>query len=169
MLGSLSKTGSGGITAILVVMAGLARIGLLTEILEQQNRNLKWKAGGASPETGFDSPRFAAWLLERSGVIGKDQFAALTSQDTLGAQHGLITKFPVLPNITPSDGDLVFYRSGYTMFYFKDFGRLQNIGDPNLIPGFVAGMTPFGIAGLDPKFADQIGVAHIAYPRAGCM
>jgi hypothetical protein len=50
---------------------------------------------------------------------------------------------------------LVFYRTGYVMFYFTDQRNSP----------FVIGMTPFGILALDPDFARIIGYRRPVGPR----
>jgi hypothetical protein len=47
----------------------------------------------------------------------------------------------------PRIGDLAFYPSGYVLFYFLDRSDRP----------FVIGMTPFGIAALEPGFATIVG------------
>lgn len=136
---------------------------VLSRILEAQNQNVRWRMSGGSPEEGFDSPRFAAYMLEQAGTLSEAQYDGLADQSISGAQQRLVNAFHATQS-DPSDGDLVFYKSGYTMFYFRDFSTYA----PGVNPQFVAGMTPFGIAALDLHFADIIGVAHINYPQGSC-
>jgi hypothetical protein len=75
---------------------------------------------------GFTSPGYATFILQN-------------------ITHGpvAIDKFPIRSGL-PHPGDLVRYPTGYAMFYFP-----AAEGDRE----FVRGMTPFGVASLDPNFA----------------
>jgi hypothetical protein len=57
----------------------------------------------------------------------------------------------------PRNGDLVFYRAGYAMFYFAD---------PREGP-FVLGMTPFGVAALKIRLckAYRLSTSAVAIVR----
>ena len=96
-------------------------------------RDTQWRLGGYSPVSGFDSPSFAAYVLGQSGFLN----------DTV-SPYDLRYELPEVP--FPSDGDLVFYVGGYTMFYFRD-----ERGEP-----FVIGMTPLGVLALKPDFAQEL-------------
>jgi len=100
-----------------------------------------WKLGGFSPEEGFDSPSFAAYVLGQNGLI----------KDSASNRYQLQK---VLPRRSrPEVGDVVFYQAGYTMFFFKD-----ETGDP-----FVIGMTPLGVLALKPDFAPIISYGAVDY------
>jgi hypothetical protein len=117
-------------------------------ILTLRQRNVPWRLGGRSPSEGFDSPGFAAYVIQqvRPGLL-----ARLASTDLVAASHTLKTTLP--PTSTPQPGDLVFYPSGYALFRFDDRHNRP----------FVIGMTPQGILALDPDFSQSVGAAHIAW------
>ena len=100
-----------------------------------------WKLHGFSPEEGFDSPSFAAYVLGRRGLVKNPASIRYQLQDVLPRRSH------------PEVGDVVFYQAGYTMFYFKD-GR----GD-----SFVIGMTPLGVLALKPDFAPVISYGAVNY------
>ncbi|MFN8388568.1 MAG: hypothetical protein U0X92_19415 [Anaerolineales bacterium] len=122
-----------------------AQVELLEEILRLQSPDsgTQWLAGGVGP-TEFDSPGFAAYLLSERGLItGKPEDNHYTLSNILPAIH------------TPENGDVVFYKGGYTMFYFQD---------PYTQESFVIGMTTFGIVAMKYDFAPLIGVGDVKYP-----
>jgi hypothetical protein len=114
---------------------------VLERVLNLGQRNVKYKVGGRSPEEGFDSVTFADYILrstlprERLSSPGAVAWAAFKKVDR------------------PQVGDLAFYPPGYSMFYFKD-----HKGNP-----FVIGMTPFGVASLNPDFAPSEGYRHVPF------
>lgn len=111
-------------------------------ILQLKERGVGWHLGGQQPSVGFDSPSFAAYILKELHLPGGD----VAPGDTLLATSRRL--FQALPPIDkPKVGDLVFYPAGYVLFYFEDKDRRP----------FVIGMTPSGIAALDPKFAKPVG------------
>jgi hypothetical protein len=104
-------------------------------------REARWKLGGFSPEEGFDSPSFAAYVLGKNNLI----------KDPASNRYQLQN---VLPRRSqPQVGDVVFYQSGYTMFFFKD-----EMGNP-----FVLGMTPVGVLALKPDFAPVTSYGAVDY------
>jgi hypothetical protein len=114
----------------------------LEQILKLKQQGVGWHLGGQTPEVGFDSPSFAAYILKELHVPG----VMIAPGDTLLATSRRL--YESLPSVTkPKVGDLVFYPAGYVLFYFKD----RN-GKP-----YVIGMTPVGIAALDPGFAKPVG------------
>jgi Skp family chaperone for outer membrane proteins len=114
----------------------------LERILAMKDQGVGWHLGGVDPSQGFDSPSFAAYILKELGVTG----VAVEHGDTLLAtSRKLFDKLP--PTDHPKVGDLVFYPAGYVLFYFEDQERKP----------FVIGMTPVGIAALDPDFASPVG------------
>jgi hypothetical protein len=108
---------------------------LLQSIVELED--VPWQRRGFSVETGFDSPSFAAYVLQVSERIGEEGSEV---------RYNLRTHLPAR-NGGPQVGDIVFYEGGYTMFYFID-----ERGVP-----FVIGMTTQGVLALTPDFAPVIG------------
>lgn len=116
-------------------------------ILNLRERAVGWHLGGRTPEQGFDSPSFAAFVLRELGV------AAATTADGANLQARAYRLYETLePVAEPDIGDLVFYPAGYALFWFRD-QRNQP---------FVVGMTPMGITALEPDFAERLG-----YRRSG--
>jgi hypothetical protein len=111
-----------------------------------REQNVRWRLGGRSPSEGFDSPSFAAYVIERArpGLLGP-----LAATDPVAASRALMNVLP--RTTTPQPGDLVFYPSGYALFRFND---RQN-------RPFVIGMTPQGILALDPGFSQSVGAARV--------
>jgi len=125
---------------------------MLVFLLDMQQRKIPWNPNGFSETDGFDSPDFALFALQNavSGV-------PLVSTDyKAGARPWSILK----PTRSPSNGDIVYYQSGYTMFYYE------------LPVGFagremkkcVIGMTPLGIISQQMDFANWLGVLKVPYP-----
>lgn len=114
---------------------------LLLDIYGMQN--VPWKLSGESPEEGFDSPGFAAYMLDTHGLLN-------VPLSSVRYQRQLREVLPVRSR-APQMGDLVFYALGYTMFYFED-----EQGTP-----FVVGMTPVGVLALRPDFAQVIGYGAV--------
>ena len=100
-----------------------------------------WKLHGFSPEEGFDSPSFAAYVLGQNKLIKNPVSDRYQLQDVLPRRS------------QPEVGDVVFYQTGYTMFYFDD-----GMGHP-----FVIGMTPLGVLALKPDFAPVINYGAVDY------
>lgn len=122
-----------------------AQTELLEEILRLQSPDsgTQWLAGGVGPSE-FDSPGFAAYLLsERNLIAGNPEDNHYSLSDILPVIH------------TPENGDVVFYKGGYTMFYFQD---------PYTRESFVIGMTTFGIVAMKYDFAPLIGIGDVKYP-----
>lgn len=129
-----------------------AQCALLIDIAFKKG-DIGWKLNGTSPNEGFDSPGFAAYMLNEY----RDQAFILSimppipsnpTQDDLQKLLGL--EIDLQP---PGIGDMVYYEAGYTMFYFKD-----EQGEP-----YVIGMTPLGILALKADFARNHGYSHIPY------
>jgi hypothetical protein len=120
------------------------QVRLLEKIIELDSDDVGWKLGGKSPEEGFDSPNFAAYLLERYTKFE-------LSSNSSSALQQLEKAFPVTP--VPKTGDLVIYPNGYTMFYFAlEDDQAINRSDHSRSDSFVIGMTPLGILTLRPDF-----------------
>lgn len=128
-----------------------SRAELLPAIYALQQRDVVWRIGGTQPNQGFDSPSFVMFVLENQSLVPQGTMARIT-HDVGGEQRFLrtILKTESHPNV----GDVVFYATGFTMFYYKD-----HLGRP-----FVVGMTPCGILSLDPDFAQIVGYGALPYP-----
>ena len=121
---------------------------ILDFMIQMRERGVGWHLGGQTPEQGFDSPGFAEYVLRHFGLSGGSVTAG---QPLLVASRRL---YDTLPKVTsPQVGDLVFYPSGYVLFYFRNHRN-----EP-----FVIGMTPFGIAAFKEDFAAAVGYRR---PRA---
>ena len=107
---------------------------LILDIIRMKMDGVSWKLNGYSPETGFDSPSFAAWLLNKNEILRIEP----------SRRYRLPEMLPETDN--PQIGDLIFYDSGYAMFYFRD-----RYGHP-----FCIGMTPLGIAALEINFGPRL-------------
>jgi hypothetical protein len=115
---------------------------LLFRILEMRDRGIRWKLGGTSPEEGFDSPGFAAFVLQQFHLL-----------DIPFSERYRIREL-MRSTSEPEVGDLIFYDTGYTMFYFKD-----ERGHP-----FCVGMTPVGIVALEIEFGPRLlGYGKVNY------
>jgi uncharacterized membrane-anchored protein YhcB (DUF1043 family) len=115
---------------------------LFIDIFELQHRGVGWNAGGFSEQQGFDSPSFAAYLLERHHLLQRPASEVrYRLREVLHAKDA------------PEVGDLVFYSLGYTMFFCR-YGEQRP---------FVIGMTPFGILALRVDFAQVVGYAEVPY------
>lgn len=107
---------------------------LILDIIRMKMDGVSWKLNGYSPETGFDSPGFAAWLLNKNEILRIEP----------SRRYRLPEMLPETDN--PQIGDLIFYDSGYAMFYFRD-----RYGHP-----FCIGMTPLGIVALEINFGPRL-------------
>ncbi|MHB8269859.1 hypothetical protein [Bradyrhizobium sp.] len=114
---------------------------LLEKILQLKERRIPFNLAN-TVEQGFTSPGFAAYILGQIGLAR--QGSTLQSA---------IEGFPRADK--PRLGDLVLYRGGFAMFYLEDHERHP----------FVIGMTPAGIAALQPEF----GVPTEDVRRTGIM
>lgn len=117
-----------------------AQARVFIDVLDQQRRDVRFNPTGASVEVGFNSPNFAVAVLERYGLLPPGYDFDMTPWE----------QFPQVR--APENGDLVYYESGYTMFYFSAPEE------------FVIGMTPEGIQTLRPDFAPILGFLDVAYP-----
>ena len=115
---------------------------LVSDLFEMRYQNVRWELGGTSPESGFDSPSFAAFLLI------KNQILDIEFKDRYRLRE-------VIPETdSPRPGDLIFYDTGYTMFYFRD-----RTGTP-----FCIGMTPLGIVAMQLQFGPRLlGYGRVEY------
>ena len=100
---------------------------LLARILSLKDRNLPFNFANR-PDVGFTSPGFAGYVLQELRRL------------PAGAPDAALR---TLPSATePQLGDVILYETGFALFYLKDHN-----GAP-----FVIGMTPKGVAALDPDF-----------------
>jgi len=117
-----------------------------TEMLSEMRAMIRagkvqWHLGGNSPEEGFDSPSFAAYMINRHSLT------SINAAD----RYKLKT---ILPSTqSPETGDVVFYEHGYAMFYFEYRNK-----------PFVVGMTPLGLSSLNYDFGPKrIGFGKVRY------
>jgi hypothetical protein len=110
--------------------------------------NIPWNPGGFSEFDGFDSPNFALYVLQIHGLASPDILPGIRPWEFLPAAS------------VPENGDIVYYESGYTMFYYK----LPSQYEGTEMRECVIGMTPLRVKSLDVMFARQIGVLKVAYP-----
>ena len=99
-----------------------------------KEREVNWKLAGSSPTEGFDSPSFAAYLLQKHNLLSIP----------FSERYNLRELIPETTN--PVVGDLIFYETGYTMFLFEDRFRHP----------FCVGMTPAGIVALEINFGPKL-------------
>jgi cell division protein FtsB len=121
---------------------------VLGAVLELREQKVGWRLNGTTPQQGFDSPSFAAFVLEQHGALSS---GGAGGADLLARSRRLLEELPAAA--TPQPGDLVFYPSGYALFLFLDQRRQP----------FVIGMTPSGIVALDPDFAERVAVRRPTY------
>ena len=115
---------------------------LLETIMQMKRENIKWKIGSINPNSGFDSPSFATYIINHYSKTRIDE----SKRYELQKNTETINK--------PDIGDLIFYSQGYAMFYFKD----QN-NQP-----FCIGMTPAGIISVNVDFGPKIlGYGKVNY------
>jgi len=114
---------------------------LLEQIFYLRDQDVRWRLGGQSPDQGFDSPSFAAFVLREH-----DLFTGTGEEVYRLSRHFERVEEPRV-------GDLVIYPSGYSLFYFEDEHRSP----------FVMGMTPFGVLSLKPNFEHVVGYYRIPY------
>ncbi len=126
-----------------MLAANYATFKLIEDLFRFRNQRVSWKLGGNTPQEGFDSPGFAAFVLSQHRTQPPIE---------LGMRYSLRGHVPVAA--TPRPGDLIFYDTGYAMFYLRD-----RQGQP-----FCIGMTPMGIVALDINFGPRLlGYGRIEY------
>ena len=103
---------------------------------------IKWHLDGNSVDEGFDSPSFAAYMINRFSKTKIPTDKRYRMREILPSSGSY-----------PEVGDVVFYEHGYAMIFFK------YRGEP-----FVVGMTPIGLASLTFDFGPKrIGFGRINY------
>jgi len=126
-----------------MLASSAATFNLIDRLFRYRNQGISWKLGGNTPEEGFDSPGFAAYVLSQLNT---------NPQIEPGMRYTLRNR--LASTNTPHLGDLIFYDTGYAMFYVRD-----RDGQP-----FCIGMTPMGIVALDINFGPQLlGYGRIEY------
>lgn len=121
---------------------------MLLFLFEMQYRGVPWNPDGFSETDGFDSPNFAIYALQNNYVESSDNY-----------KKGDLP-WDILPAAPwPENGDIVYYKSGYTMFYFE---LPISYSNPKTRP-CVIGMTPLGILSQKMEFAEWIGFLKVPY------
>lgn len=121
---------------------------VLLFLLDSLYMDIPWNPGGFSEFDGFDSPNFALYVLQKFGLASPDILPGIRPWEFLHTASA------------PENGDIIYYESGYTMFYYKlpvEYGGTD-------MRECVIGMTPLRVKSLDMKFARQIGVLKVPYP-----
>jgi len=122
---------------------------MLLFLFDRQWAGIPWNPTGFSEAEGFDSPNFALYALMQQGLIPSS-----VKPGTLPWQ--------ILPKASsPANGDIVYYQSGYTMFYYE----LPSSYGGQATKICVIGMTPLGIMSLPVDFAQQLGYLQVPYNR----
>lgn len=117
---------------------------VLDFIYAMRFRDLFFNPRGFTLEEGFNSPNFAVFVLEQFNLLPDRYDKSKPPWDQL-------------PQVdAPTNGDLIFYESGFTMFYY----RL-----PQINREFVIGMTPAGVVALRADFAPRRGALKVDYSR----
>lgn len=99
-------------------------------IAESQQMGVGWGLDNTL-QTGFTSPGFAAYVLDRLPSNRGDPLQTLRSLRHRAGE--------------PQPGDVILYEGGFAMFYLRDAE-----GHP-----FVVGMTPVGIVSLERNFGPR--------------
>lgn len=113
---------------------------------------IPWNMNGFSREEGFNSPNFALFVLQNA-MPGYP----LVSPDV---QPGTPPWQILEPTTTPQNGDIAYYQSGYSMFYFElpvSYGSTETMK-------CVIGMTPLGVIAQKIGFAEELGFLKVPYP-----
>ena len=134
-----------------IAIANAKEARVLQKILELKSRKVPWHLGGTQPDQGFDSPTFAAYVLQSVGLLPGSQTRGESNLVT--TSQNLRSMFPATQE--PRVGDLMFYPKGFALFYFVDHRRKP----------FVIGMTPEGIVSLEPDFLPTTGIVRPSYHR----
>ena len=117
---------------------------MLDRILDLRNAGVSWHLGGESPDKGFDSPGFAAYVLREFDLL-----PIKPGESLLAASRQLANRLETTSQ--PEVGDISLYPAGYVLFRFEDRNRRP----------YVIGMTPLGIVALEPDFAKVVGHRRI--------
>jgi hypothetical protein len=118
----------------------------------QFSGNVPWNPGGFSMEEGFNSPDFALYTLQNA-ISG----SPLVSPDV---QPGTPPWNILETTTTPQNGDIAYYQSGYSMFYYElpvSYGSRETMK-------CVIGMTPLGVIAQYLGFAQELGFLKVQYP-----
>ena len=115
--------------------------------------NIPWNPGGFSIEEGFNSPDFALFVMQNA-LSGYP----LVSPDY---QPGTPPWNILEVTSTPQNGDIAYYQSGYSMFYYElpvSYGSRETMK-------CVIGMTPLGVIAQKLGFAQELGFLKVPYPN----
>lgn len=124
------------------------------------NNKVKWTLGGKSPTEGFDSPRYAAYILDTAGY---KQFSYLLQGEDKNVRQELLRRLncsPASRQFTLRDGDLIFYRRGFVMFYFS-VPAYSAHSEESRERELVIGMTPQGVVSLRKDFASIESICRL--------
>lgn len=143
---SLYNLDWGDLKSIAMQFAGAERP--LLKMTEDRRRNLGWSTENTLQE-GFNSPAYAAYVLQKTGIVERD-LPLSAVLDTLPAE-----RFAPDSRVRPNTGDIVVYKTGYHLFYYRDDDRNE----------FVVGMTPFGIVAVDYNEFELEPRAILRVPR----
>ena len=117
-----------------------AQSSLVFDLLNLRFQGIRFNPTGSTQDTGFNSPNFAVYMLRQHKLLPEGYDLDKKPWEQLPTTE------------RPENGDLVYYRSGYVLFYY------------NTPFEFVAGMTPVGILTLRPDFAPILGYLKVRYP-----
>lgn len=126
---------------------------VLIYLLESQLFDqIPWNVNGFSKEEGFNSPNFALFVLQNA-LPGYPLISPDVQPGTPPWQ--ILESTPA-----PQNGDIAYYQSGYSMFYFElpvSYGSTETMK-------CVIGMTPLGVIAQKIGFAEELGFLKVPYP-----
>jgi hypothetical protein len=102
----------------------------ILEVIDQLKDKVHWDRANDPSQAAYNSPGFAALVLQRLNRLPTNGNLAALARDTG----------------TPNVGDIVVYEGGYHLFYFRDRSNTE----------FVVGMTPYGVTALNYDFGGKI-------------
>jgi cell wall-associated NlpC family hydrolase len=85
---------------------------------ELQKKNIPFNMGGRTPEQGFNSSTFIAYVLSNVGLDTNPETYNSTLLQQKFAMKSLVSEEEMLKDIEP--GDLIFYTQGACMFYLGE-------------------------------------------------
>lgn len=128
------------------------QVQVLLYLMDAQRSGIPWKPGGFSPTEGFNSPDFALYVLQNA-----TGFPLVSPDIKPGTPPWKILELTP----TPANGDILYYQSGYTMFYYE----LPSAYGSQDTMQCVIGMTPLGIISQQVQFAQNLGALNVPYPE----